>query len=78
MTTEKGKRPRDANQLAKWIVDRATGQTQPEDDLHGKDAAAVKRGKAGGAKGGKARASKLTPEQRRAIATKGATARWKK
>jgi hypothetical protein len=76
--TEKGKRPRDANQLAKWIVDRATEQTKPEDDLHGKNADAVKRGKAGGIKGGKSRAAKLGPEERRAIARKGAIARWKK
>ncbi len=31
MTVGKGKRPRDPNQLAKWIVDRSTGETpEPE------------------------------------------------
>lgn len=74
----KGKRPRDTNQLAKWITDVATGQIEPPDELRGKNAAAVKRGKAGGLKGGKARANKLTSEERRAVARKGATARWKK
>jgi hypothetical protein len=32
----------------------------------------------GGLKGGKSRAEKLTPEQRSAIAKKGAATRWKK
>jgi hypothetical protein len=35
-------------------------------------------GKLGGLKGGKARAAKLTPEQRAEIARKAAAARWKK
>jgi hypothetical protein len=35
-------------------------------------------GKLGGLKGGKARAAKLTPEQRQAIARKAAEARWGK
>ena len=78
MAIPKGKRPRDINQLAKWITDVATGQIEPPDELRGKSAAAVKRGKAGGPKGGKARAAKLTKEQRQEIARKGATARWKK
>ncbi len=30
MTVGKGKRPRDPNQLAKWIVDRSTGQIPEE------------------------------------------------
>ena len=75
---EKGKRPRDINSLAKWIVERSTGQITDTDELAGKNPAAVKRGKAGGKIGGKARAEKLRPEQRRAIAKKAATARWKK
>ena len=41
-----------------------------------KNLAAVALGKLGGLKGGKARAAKLTPEQRREIAMKGARARW--
>ena len=31
MTIGKGKRPRDPNQLAKWIVDRSTSDTIPEE-----------------------------------------------
>lgn len=74
----KGKRPRDTNQLAKWIVDRATGQVAEQDPDEGKDSAAIKAGREGGKKGGKARASKLTPEERKEIAQKAAKARWAK
>ena len=41
-----------------------------------KNPAAVELGRLGGKKGGPARAKKLTPEQRRKIAKKGAAARW--
>lgn len=44
----------------------------------GKNSAAVALGKLGGAKGGKARAAKLTAERRREIAKKAAEARWRK
>lgn len=64
------KRPRDANQLAKRIVDLATGEAAEDE----KDEA---RSKAG-AKGGPARAKSLTPEQRAGIARAAASARWKK
>jgi hypothetical protein len=37
-----------------------------------------KGGKKGGRKGGKSRMAKLTAEQRREFARKGANARWKK
>jgi hypothetical protein len=43
-----------------------------------KNPAAVALGKLGGRRGGKARAEKLTPEQRSAIAKKAAEARWAK
>jgi hypothetical protein len=41
-----------------------------------KNKAAQMLGKLGGLKGGKARAAKLTPEQRTAIAKKAADSRW--
>jgi hypothetical protein len=75
------KRPRDANQLAKLIVDIATGQVEERErtpEEQGKTAAAVARGKAGGTKGGRARAMKLSPEQRAEIAWVAAQTRWKK
>jgi hypothetical protein len=43
-----------------------------------KNPAAVALGRLGGAKGGKARAAKLTAEQRKEIAKKAAEARWKR
>jgi len=43
-----------------------------------KNPAAVELGRLGGLKGGKARAAKLTPEERSAIAKKAAEARWAK
>ena len=71
----KPKRPRDPNQLAKLIVDIATGEAPP-DPIPEKDPAAVALGRKGGLKGGKARAEKLTPAKRSAIAKKAAKARW--
>ena len=76
--SSKPKRPRDANQLAKLITDIATGQVEDDDPDSGKDPAAVSLGRRGGLKGGKARAAKLTPEQRKEIARKGAAKRWGK
>jgi hypothetical protein len=70
------KRPRDPNQLAKLIVDIATGEVEdtPPDD--GKDPAAVALGRKGGLKGGKARAAKMTAEERSESARRAATTRW--
>lgn len=65
------KRPRDLNQWAKRMVDIATGETsdrEPTPEEQGKSAAAIARGKIGGSKGGRARAIKLTAEQRTEIA----------
>lgn len=73
---EKPKRPRDANQLAKSVVDLATGDAEEEAPNKGKDPAAVALGRKGGLKGGKARAESLTPERRSDIAKKAAEARW--
>jgi hypothetical protein len=43
-----------------------------------KNPAAVALGKLGGAKGGRARAEKLSARKRKAIAKKAAAARWQK
>jgi hypothetical protein len=69
---KRSSKPRDLNALAASIVAEATGE--PVDD--GKNPAAVALGRLGGQKGGKARAAKLTPEERREIAKKAAEARW--
>lgn len=68
--TDKPKRPRDANQLAAMIVGVATGEREGD---HEPDTEAQRKG---GLKGGKARADKLSPEQRKTIAQKAASARW--
>jgi len=70
------KRPRDPNQLAKLIVDIATGERADDDPNAGKDPAAVALGRKGGMKGGKARAAALTGERRTEIAKKAAAKRW--
>lgn len=70
------KRPSDVNELAKQLVDEATGEAPTVDPDAGKDPAAVALGRKGGLKGGKARAAKLTPEERAESARKAARARW--
>lgn len=70
------KRPTDLNALAASIVADATDEDKPEPADDGKDPAAVALGRKGGVKGGKARAAKLTPEQRSEAARKAAKARW--
>jgi hypothetical protein len=71
------KRPRDSNQLAKLIVDIATGEADDQEPDDGKNPAAVALGRKGGLKGGKARAASMTPEERSAAAKRAAAARWK-
>lgn len=61
----------DVNQLSKSIVDAATNETEEPPET-----AAQKRGRLGGPNGGKARAEKLTAEQRAEIARKAARTRW--
>ena len=76
MPDRSSKRPRDVNELAKRLVDEATGDAEPFDPNAGKDPAAVALGRKGGLKGGKARAAKMTAEQRTEAAKKAAAARW--
>jgi len=68
------KRPGDVIGAAIKIAKIATGEIEEDTDDDGKDPAA----KALGAKGGKARAAKLTAEQREKIARLAAEARWRK
>jgi hypothetical protein len=71
------KRPRDVNQLAKLVVDIASGEVEDVVSPKMKTPDAV-RGRTGGLKGGKARAKSLPPEQRQKIARKAAETRWNK
>lgn len=77
---DRSRRPRDVNQLAHVIGEIATGQREdtPESPVREKDPAAVALGRKGGLKGGKARAEKMTPEERSAAAKKAVQARWAK
>ncbi len=74
----KPKRPRDTNKLGKFIVDLSTCNTeeQPEDIKSPKNPHAVALGRLGGLKGGKARATNLSPERRKEIAKQAAKKRW--
>ena len=86
MTIGEGKRPRDPNQLAKWIVDRSTSET-PKPDIAPEPAASSSStipphvseymaaiGRKGGQIGGKRRLTTMTKEERRKVAAKGAKA----
>lgn len=66
------KRPADVIGNAVRVMRIATGEAEEEFEDDGKDPNA----KALGAKGGAARAVKLTPEQRSEIARKAAAKRW--
>lgn len=73
------KRPRDPNQLAKFVVDTATGlrkDTELSAEEQAKNPAAVALGRLGGLKGGSARAASLSAKARREIARHAAQARW--
>lgn len=70
-----GKRPRDPNQLAKLVVDIATGESS-DDVSDSKKRPSRIRGRAGGLRGGSARAQALSSKRRKSIARKAAKARW--
>jgi len=59
------------------VVQEATGQVEPGSEKPRKEYDYKALGHKGGLKGGKARAEKLTPEQRSEIAKKAARARSK-
>ena len=64
MPKRRPKRPRDANQLAKRVVDVATGAEPDVPEPKGKQIS------------GHARAASLTPDRRREIGRSAAAARW--
>ncbi|MCL5026720.1 MAG: hypothetical protein M1531_09560 [Chloroflexi bacterium] len=84
-SSRKPKREHDFNVTAFRVVQEATCEEAPTEVEQSPEeltpeerhAAAVALGRLGGKKGGKARAAKLTPEQRREIAKKAAQARWR-
>ena len=74
MTEKKPKRPRDPSQLAKMMIDVATGNKK--DTITSESS--PRRGQIGGRKGGKTRAMQMTSEQRSEAAKIAASARWRK
>jgi hypothetical protein len=70
--------PRDSNQRAHEVVRLLTEEPESPSGAKRKNPAAVKLGRLGGLKGGRARADKLSPEERRDSAKKAAKARWRK
>lgn len=70
------KRPRDVVGNAVRVAKIATGEIKEEAEAEesGKDKAAAELGR----KGGRARAEKMTAEQRREAARKAAAKRWKR
>ena len=85
MTIGKGKRPRDPNQLAKWIVEQSTSDTPEPEEAPAEASAPVNLseymaaiGRKGGQIGGKRRLKTMTKAERHRVAAKGAKARWKK
>lgn len=75
MTMKRTPRPRDPIQLGKLMVDIATGQV-PDAVDNGKDAAKAAQTKAAGTAGGKARAERLSTDERTRIAKAAASKRW--
>jgi hypothetical protein len=68
------KNTEDVNQTAHRVVAEATGEIST---AHVKNPAAVALGRAGGLKGGKERAARLSAKRRKEIAAEGGRARWK-
>ena len=75
MAPKHPKRPRDFSQAAKLVVDIAAGEVDDRVPAP-KDPAASAFARLGGLKGGKARAAKLSPEERQTAARNAANARW--
>lgn len=84
MTVGKGKRPRDPNQLAKWVVEQSTAEdTAPKEEAPVSAPADLSAymaamGRKGGMVGGKRRLVTMTPAARKKAAAKAAQARWGK
>lgn len=73
----RGQGPKDFNAIAFEVVQKAIGEMPKEEPPDpNKNPTAVTLGRLGGLKGGKARAEKLSPAKRRAIAKKAAGVRW--
>jgi hypothetical protein len=68
--------PEDFAETAFRVFQEAIGETPADPEEPTKNPAAVELGRLGGLKGGKARAAKLTPEERSEAARKAVQKRW--
>lgn len=79
---KRSSKQKDTQQLARSILDAVVPDAEPRKAAKKKPAkknpAAVALGRLGGLKGGKARAAKLSAEQRAEIARNAAVKRWGK
>jgi hypothetical protein len=85
VTIGKGKRPRDPNQLAKWVVDKSTSDMAESQEVQASTTAPpdlsaymAAIGRKGGQIGGKRRLKTMTKAARSKNAAKAARARWGK
>ncbi len=78
MPERSSKDKKNANEIAKSIVDQVADDVEPVEEpaKPEKNPAAVALGRLGGKKGGPARAKKLSKERRSEIARKAAKVRW--
>lgn len=68
---KRSKKPADLNRLAAALVGDATDEAVPEPESEH-----ARAGRAGGVKGGKTRAKRMTQQERSAAAQRAAQARW--
>jgi hypothetical protein len=73
---KRSSKQKDTQQLARSVLDAIVPDAEPKPEKPAKNPAAVALGRLGGMKGGKARAAKLSPAKRKAIAKKAAAKRW--
>jgi hypothetical protein len=71
---KRSSKQKDTQELAQSILDQVVPDAEPAKPE--KNPAAVALGRLGGLKGGKARAARLTAEQRKNIAQNAARTRW--
>jgi hypothetical protein len=75
---KRSSKQKDPSEIARHVLDAVVPDAESAPPKPEKNPAAVALGRLGGLKGGKARAAKLSADQRRAIAKKAASKRWKK
>jgi len=75
---KRSSKQKDTQQLARSVLDAIVPDAEPKAEKPAKNPAAVALGRLGGLKGGRARADKLSPAKRKAIAKKAAAKRWLK